>query len=313
MLNKITVVGAGNVGATIAQRMADKGYADIVLMDIVPGLPQGKALDMLEAGAITGSDALILGTNDYADTAGSDIVVITAGLPRKPGMSRDDLLYKNMEIITSVTEQVVKFSPHCILIVVTNPLDAMAQRCFEVSKFPKHRVIGMAGILDTARFRTFIARELNVSVHSVAAYVLGGHGDNMVPMVAYTNVAGQPITSRMTKKKIEQIVNRTREGGEEIVGLLQTGSAFYAPSAAATQMIEAILFDRREILPCSIYLEGEYGISGIFAGVPTALGSKGIEEVIQIDLAKHELSALQRSAQSVQNLVEKMRIAAAIE
>ena len=212
-----------------------------------------------------------------------------------------------MEIITNVTQQVVKFSPHCILIVVTNPLDAMAQRCFEVSKFPKHRVIGMAGILDTARFRTFIARELNVSVHSVAAYVLGGHGDSMVPMVAYTNVAGQPITNRMTEEQITKIVNRTREGGEEIVGLLQTGSAFYAPSAAATQMIEAILFDRREILPCSTYLEGEYGISGIFAGVPTALGSKGVEEVVEIRLAEPELSALQRSAESVKILVEKMR------
>ncbi len=307
MLNKITVVGAGNVGATTAQRMADKGYADVVLVDIVPGLPQGKALDMLEAGAIIGSDALVLGTNDYEDTAGSDIVVITAGLPRKPGMSRDDLLFKNMKIMTEVTQQIVKYSPHCILIVVTNPLDAMAQLAFEVSGFPKHRVMGMAGILDTARFRTFISRELNVSVHNVAAYVLGGHGDSMVPLVGYTNVAGQPITQRLDKEQIDRIVQRTRAGGEEIVGLLQTGSAFYAPSAAITQMVEAILFDRREILPCSVYLEGEYGISGVFAGVPAKLGTHGVERILEIELHPEELEALRTSVETVRGLVEKMR------
>jgi malate dehydrogenase len=307
MLNKITVVGAGNVGATVAQRMADKGYADVMLIDVVPGLPQGKALDMLEAGAIIGSDALVFGTNDYADTAGSDIVVIAAGLPRKPGMSRDDLLFKNMEIMTEVTRQIVKYSPHCILIVVTNPLDAMAQLAFEVSGFPKHRVIGMAGILDTSRFRTFIARELNVSVRNVAAFVLGGHGDSMVPLVGYTNVAGQPITHRMNKEQIDRIVQRTREGGEEIVGLLQTGSAFYAPSAAATQMVEAILFDRREILPCSVYLEGEYGVHGVFAGVPTKLGTHGIERVLEIELEPEELEAFKKSVETVRTLVEKMR------
>ncbi len=307
MLNKITVVGAGNVGATTAQRMADKGYADVVLIDIVPGLPQGKALDMLEAGAITGSDALIFGTNDYEDTAGSDIVIITAGLTRKPGMSRDDLLFQNMGIISDVTKQVVKYSPHCIIIVVTNPLDAMAQRVFEVSGFPKHRVMGMAGILDTARFRTFVAREINVSVHNVAAYVLGGHGDSMVPLVGYTNVAGEPITKRLPKEQIEKIVKRTREGGEEIVGLLRTGSAFYAPSAAVVEMVEAILFDRREILPCSVYLEGEYGINGVFAGVPAKLGSHGIEKLLEIELNAEELEALKKSAETVRGLVEKMR------
>ena len=311
MLNKITVVGAGNVGATTAQRMADKGYADVVLLDIVSGLPQGKALDMLEAGAITGSDAPVVGTNEYEDSAGSDIVVITAGLVRKSGMSRDDLLLKNMEIVGDVTKEVARYSPHCILIVVTNPLDAMAQRAFEVSGFPKHRVMGMAGILDTARFRTFLARELDVSVHNVAAYVLGGHGDSMVPLVGHTNVGGDPISRLLPKERIAQIVQRTREGGEEIVGLLQTGSAFYAPSAAITQMVEAIIFDRKEILPCSVYLEGEYGIHGVFAGVPVKLGTHGIEEILEIELVPEEAAALTRSAELVGELVQKMHSKAA--
>ena len=304
--NKVTVVGAGNVGATAAQRIYDRGYADVVLVDIVEGLPQGKALDMLESGPVLGSDAKVVGTNDYADTAGSDVVVITSGIARRPGMSRDDLLLTNMNIVTSVTESVVAASPDCILVIVTNPLDAMAQRAFQVSSFPKERVVGMAGILDTARFRTFLAEELNVSVNSVEAYVLGGHGDTMVPVTASTTVGGRPIAQVLSAERIDEIVKRTQDGGAEIVNLLKTGSAYYAPSAAIMQMVEAILFDKQEILPCTAYLEGEYGINGLFVGVPLRLGANGVEEIIEFDLTEDEQAALQHSADAVQELVEVM-------
>ncbi len=304
--NKVTVVGAGNVGATAAQRIYDRGYADVVLVDIVEGLPQGKALDMLESGPVLGSDAKVVGTNDYADTAGSDVVVITSGVARRPGMSRDDLLLTNMNIVTSVTKAVVSASPDCILLIVTNPLDAMAQRAFQVSGFPKERVVGMAGILDTARFRTFLAEELNVSVNSVEAYVLGGHGDTMVPVTASTTVGGRPIAQVLSAERIEEIVQRTQDGGAEIVNLLKTGSAYYAPSAAIMQMVEAILFDKQEILPCTALLEGEYGIDGLFVGVPLKLGANGVEEIIEFDLTADEQSALENSAEAVRELVEVM-------
>ena len=306
MRSKVTVVGAGNVGATTAQRIFDKGYADLVLVDIVEGLPQGKALDMLEAGPVLGTDASIVGTNDFDETEGSDIVVITSGVPRKPGMSRDDLLLTNMKIVSSVVGDVVQRSPYCILLVVTNPLDAMAQRALEVSGFPKKRIVGMAGILDTARFRTFIAQELDVSVEAVSAFVLGGHGETMVPVVGSTTVGGKPITGLLTPERIDQIVQRARDGGAEIVNLLKTGSAFYAPSAAIAQMVESILFDKREILPCAAYLEGEYGIDGLFVGVPVKLGSNGVEEVIEFELTEAESSALKRSAEAVRELVSVM-------
>ena len=304
--NKVTVVGAGNVGATAAQRIYDRGYADVVLVDIVEGLPQGKALDMLESGPVLGSDAKVVGTNDYADTAGSDVVVITSGIARRPGMSRDDLLLTNMNIVSSVTESVVAASPDCILVIVTNPLDAMAQRAFQVSGFPKERVVGMAGILDTARFRTFLAEELNVSVNSVEAYVLGGHGDTMVPVTASTTVGGRPITQVLSSERIDEIVKRTQDGGAEIVNLLKTGSAYYAPSAAIMQMVEAILFDKQEILPCTALLEGEYGIDGLFVGVPLRLGANGVEEIIEFDLTGDEQAALKHSADAVQELVDVM-------
>ena len=304
--SKVTIVGAGNVGATAAQRIYDRGYADVVLVDIVEGLPQGKALDMLESGPVLGSDAKVIGTNDYADTAGSDVVVITSGIARRPGMSRDDLLLTNMNIVTSVTEAVVATSPDAILVIVTNPLDAMAQRAFQVSGFPKERVVGMAGILDTARFRTFLAEELNVSVNSVEAYVLGGHGDTMVPVIASTTVGGRPITEVLSAERIDEIVQRTQDGGAEIVNLLKTGSAYYAPSAAIAQMVEAILFDRQEILPCTVYLEGEYGINGLFVGVPIKLGGSGVEEIIEFDLTGDEQAALEHSADAVRELVEVM-------
>lgn len=304
--NKVTVVGAGNVGATAAQRIYDRGYADVVLVDIVDGLPQGKALDMLESGPVLGSDAKVVGTNDYADTAGSDVVVITSGIARRPGMSRDDLLLTNMNIVSSVTESVVAASPDCILVIVTNPLDAMAQRAFQVSGFPKERVVGMAGILDTARFRTFLAEELNVSVNSVETYVLGGHGDTMVPVTASTTVGGRPIAQVLSAERIEEIVKRTQDGGAEIVNLLKTGSAYYAPSAAIMQMVEAILFDKQEILPCTALLEGEYGIDGLFVGVPLRLGANGVEEIIEFDLTGDEQAALKHSADAVQELVDVM-------
>ena len=309
MRSKVTVVGAGNVGATTAQRIFDKGYANLVLVDIIDGLPQGKALDMLEAGPVLGSDASIIGTNGYDETEGSDIVVITSGIARKPGMSRDDLLLTNMKIVTSVVEEAVKRSPNCILLVVTNPLDAMAQRAYQVSGFPKNRVVGMAGILDTARYRAFLAQELNISVEAVAAYVLGGHGDSMVPVIGSTTVGGTPITRLLSRERIEEIVQRTRDGGAEIVNLLKSGSAYYAPSAAIVQMVEAILFDKKQVLPCTAYLDGQYGITGIYVGVPVKLGASGVEEIIEFDLTEEESMALKSSAAAVQELIEVMRSA----
>ena len=300
---KVTVVGSGNVGATAAQRIVDKELADVVLIDIIEGVPQGKALDLLQSGPIEGYDSSLIGTNDYKDTANSDIVIITAGLPRKPGMSRDDLLIKNYEIVKGVTEQVAKYSPNSILIVVSNPLDAMVQTAFKVSGFPKNRVIGMAGILDSARFRAFIAMELNVSVENIHAFVLGGHGDTMVPLPRYSTVSGIPITELMSPERIEALVKRTANGGAEIVSLLKTGSAYYAPSAASVEMVEAIFKDKKKILPCAAYLEGEYGIHGLYVGVPVKLGKNGIEEIIQIKLTAEEQAALNKSAASVKELV----------
>ena len=309
MRSKVTVVGAGNVGATTAQRIFDKGYADVVLVDIVEGLPQGKALDMLEAGPVTGTDATVVGTNGYDETENSDIVVVTSGIARKPGMSRDDLLLTNMKIVSSVVKEVAAMSPNCVLLPVTNPLDAMAQKSHEVSGFPKNRVVGMAGILDTARFRTFLAQELNVSVNSVEAYVLGGHGDTMVPIVGSTTVGGTPVAKLIAKDRLEEIVQRTRDGGAEIVNYLKTGSAYYAPSAAIARMVESILLDRKEILPCTTLLEGEYGINNLFVGVPVKLGAGGVEEVIEFDLNDDELAALRKSADSLQELVDVMAAA----
>ena len=303
---KVTIVGAGNVGATTAQRIVDKGYADVVLVDVIEGMPQGKALDMLEAAPVIGSDAKIVGSNGYEETTGSDVVVITAGIARKPGMSRDDLLLTNMKIVGDVTEAVAKQSPGAILVVVSNPLDAMVYRSYKVSGFPKHRVVGMAGILDTARFRSFLVEELNVSVRDVQAYVLGGHGDTMVPLVNHTTVAGVPIPQLLSKERLDAIVQRTRDGGAEIVNLLKTGSAYYAPSAAAAEMVEAILFDQKRILPCAALLEGEYGINGVYAGVPVKLGAAGIEEIVQLSLTADEQAALERSSASVQELIDVM-------
>ncbi len=308
MRKKITVVGAGMVGATLGQRVAERDYADVVLVDVIPNMPMGKALDLLEAGPILGYDSLVVGSNGYEETAGSDIVVITSGLPRKPGMSRDDLLRKNQEIVTQVTQEIVARSPNSILIVVTNPLDAMAQLAYSVSKFPRERVMGMAGVLDTARFRTFIAQELHVSVRDVAAYVLGGHGDTMVPLVRFTTVAGVPVSKLIPAERLAQIVQRTRDGGAEIVNLLGSGSAFYAPSAAVAQMIDSIVLDKKMILPCAVHLQGEYGINNLFVGVPAKLGAKGVEEVIQIDLTDEEQAALQKSADAVNELVAVMGI-----
>ncbi|TMD23387.1 MAG: malate dehydrogenase [Chloroflexi bacterium] len=304
--SKITVVGAGNVGATLAQRLAERGYADIVLVDIVEGLPQGKALDMLQAGPIVGYDSRVSGTNGYEETAGSAICVITSGVPRKPGMSRDDLVKTNMSIVRGVTEELVRRSPDTTLIVVSNPLDAMAQLALEVSKFPRERVIGMAGVLDTARFRTFIAQELNVSIHDVQAYVLGGHGDTMVPLARLCTVAGIPITKLIKPDRIEAIVQRTRDGGAEIVNLLKSGSAYYAPSAAVAQMVDAIMLDRKQVMPCAVRLDGEYGIRGLFVGVPVKLGAGGAEQIIELDLTDDERTALRHSADSVEELVGVM-------
>lgn len=304
--SKVTVVGAGNVGATTVQRIFDKGYADVVLVDIVEGLPQGKALDILESGPISGSDASIVGTNAYEETADSDVVVITSGIARKPGMSRDDLLLTNMRIVTSVVNQAVAHSPDAVLVPVTNPLDAMAQRAFQVSGLAKNRVVGMAGILDTARFRTFLATELGVSVEGVDAWVLGGHGDSMVPIVGSTIVGGQPVSRLLPKDRLDQLVKRTQDGGAEIVNYLKTGSAYYAPSAAIVQMVESILFDKKQVLPCTAYLEGEYGIVGLFVGVPVKLGAGGVEEIVEFDLTGEEAAALKRSAEAVRELVEVM-------
>jgi malate dehydrogenase len=305
---KVTVVGAGNVGATTAQRVADAELADVVMIDILEGVPQGKGLDMLEACPVSGSDVHVLGTNDYEDTKDSDIVVITAGLPRKPGMSRDDLLNKNYEIVKGVTEQVAKQSPEAILIVVSNPLDAMVQTAFKVSGFPKNRVMGMAGVLDSARMRAFIAMEMKVSVDNIHAFVLGGHGDDMVPLPRYSTVAGIPLPDLMSQEVIDRIVDRTRKGGGEIVSYLKTGSAYYAPSAAIVEMVDAILQDKKKILPVAAYLEGEYGINGLYMGVPAKLGSKGVEEIVEISLSNEERAALQKSAAGVQELVGKIGV-----
>ncbi len=308
MNRKVSVIGSGNVGATAARSMADKELADVVVLDILEGIPQGKGLDMLEACPVEGSDARVLGTNDYADTADSDIVVITAGLARKPGMSRDDLLTKNYQIIKSVTEQVVKYSPNCIIVPVTNPLDAMCQVVYRVSGFPRERVIGMAGVLDSARMRTFIAQELDVSVENTHAFVLGGHGDTMVPLPRYSTVAGVPITELMDAATIDAIVRRTAGGGAEIVKLLGTGSAFYAPGSAVVEMIEAILKDKKKILPCAAFLQGEYGIRDLFVGVPVKLGARGLEQIIEIKLMKDEQAALDRSAAAVRELVQVIHV-----
>ena len=304
MRKKVTVVGAGMVGGTAAHRLADKELCDVVLTDIIEGLPQGKGLDLAESAPIEGYDSRVFGTNDYKDTATSDIVVITAGIPRKPGMSRDDLLKTNYAIVKETTENVVKYSPNSILIVVSNPLDAMAQTTYKVSGFSKNRVIGMAGVLDSARMRTFIAQELEVSVENVTAFVLGGHGDTMVPLARYSTVAGIPLPDLLSRERIDAIVKRTRDGGAEIVNLLKTGSAFYAPSAAIVEMVEAILKDKKKILPCAAYLEGEYGIRGVFVGVPVKLGARGIEQVIEIKLMPEEQAALEKSAAAVKELVD---------
>jgi malate dehydrogenase len=303
MRNKVTIVGSGNVGATGAHWIASKELADVVLIDILEGVPQGKALDLLEAMPIEKRDSHVIGTNDYADTANSDIVVITAGIPRKPGMSRDDLLNTNHKIMSDVVSKVVQYSPNCIMIIVSNPLDAMAQAAYKLSGFPRERVIGMAGVLDSSRFRTFIAEELQVSVENVTAFVLGGHGDTMVPLPRYSTVAGIPITELIEPTRLEQIVQRTRDGGAEIVKYLKTGSAYYAPSAAFTEMVEAILKDKKKILPCAVYLEGEYGIKGLFVGVPAKIGTNGVEKIIEIKLTADEQAALQRSAGAVKELV----------
>ena len=303
MNRKVTVIGSGNVGATAARSLADKELADVVVLDILEGVPQGKALDMLEACPVEGSDARVLGTNDYADTEGSDIVVITAGLARKPGMSRDDLLNKNHQIIKSVTEQVVKYSPDCIIVPVTNPLDAMCQVVYRVSGFPRERVIGMAGVLDSARMRTFIAQELNVSVENTHAFVLGGHGDTMVPLPRYSTVAGIPITELMDAATVDAIVARTAAGGAEIVKLLGTGSAYYAPGSSVVEMVEAIIKDKKKILPCAAFLQGEYGISDLYVGVPVKLGAAGLEEIIEITLTDDEQASLKKSADAVRELV----------
>lgn len=305
---KVSIIGAGNVGATCAFRIAEKGYADIVLLDIIAGLPQGKGLDMLEATPIINSDVKIMGTNDYEETANSDIVVITAGVSRKPGMSRDDQVFTNMKIVREVTEKVVRYSPNCIIIVVANPLDAMTQLALHISKFPRNRVLGQSGILDSARFRTFIAQELDVSVKNVSTCVLGAHGDTMVPVIRLCTVAGVPITKLLPKEKIDSLVERTIKGGDEIVGLLKTGSAFYAPAAATAQMVDAIILDKKEILPCAAYLEGEYGIDGVVVGVPVKLGKKGIEQIIELELTPEEDAALKKSANAVRELVEVMNL-----
>ena len=305
--NKVTVIGAGNVGATTAQRIAEAGLADVVLIDIVDGLPQGKGLDLAEAAPVVGHDARLVGTNDYADTAGSDIVVVTSGLARQPGMSRDDLLAKNAGIVGSVVEQSVAHSPDSILIIVTNPLDAMCHVALQASGFPRERVLGMAGVLDSARFRTFIARELGVSVEDTHAFVLGGHGDTMVPLPRYSTVAGVPITELLSADRVAALVDRTANGGAEVVALLKTGSAFYAPAASTFEMVESILLDRKRVLPCAVLLDGEFGTRGLFVGVPVVLGAGGMERVFEIELTADEQAAFDRSAEAVRELVEKLR------
>ena len=305
---KVTVVGAGNVGASVAQYLVEKELADVVLVDVLEGIPQGKALDLAQAGPVHGYDSQLVGSNSYDETAGSDIVVITAGLARKPGMTRDDLLFKNAEIVGSVVDQVVVRSPDSILILVTNPLDAMVQLAWKKSKFPAQRVIGMAGVLDSARFRTFIARELNVSVENVTAFVLGGHGDSMVPLPRFSTVAGIPVTELLPPDKIDALVKRTANGGAEIVALLKSGSAYYAPAAATVEMVEAILKDKKKILPCAAYLDGQYGVKGLYVGVPVKLGRGGVEQIIEIKLTPSESAAFQKSAAAVRELVEKLKL-----
>jgi malate dehydrogenase len=307
MRKKVTVVGAGNVGANCALRIADKELADVVLVDVVEGVPQGKALDLLESGPVEGYDVSITGTNSYEPTANSDVVVITAGFPRKPGMSRDDLLVANYEVVRTATEQAVKYSPNCILILVTNPLDAMCWTAQQVSGFSKNRIIGMAGVLDTARFRTFIAEELGVSFENVTAMVLGGHGDTMVPLVRLSSVSGIPITELLDKATIDRLVQRAREGGAEIVKYLKTGSAYYAPSAATVEMVESILKDKKKVLPCAAFLEGEYGIKDLFVGVPVKLGARGIEKIYTIELSPEEQVMLDKSAGAVKELIDVLK------
>jgi malate dehydrogenase len=304
--NKVTVIGAGNVGATVAQRVAEAGLADVVLVDIVDGLPQGKALDLAQAAPVVGHDAAVAGTNDYDDTAGSDIVVVTSGLARQPGMSRDDLMAKNAGIVRAVVGEAARRSPDSILIVVTNPLDAMCHVAHDASGFPRERVLGMAGVLDSARFRTFIARELGVSVEDTHAFVLGGHGDTMVPLSRYSTVAGVPITELLPADRVRALEERTANGGAEIVGLLKTGSAFYAPAASTYEMVDAILRDRRRVLPCAVRLQGEFGISDLFVGVPAVLGRGGLERVFEIQLTPDERVAFERSAAAVRELVDKL-------
>jgi malate dehydrogenase len=307
MRTKITVVGAGNVGATTAQRLAEPDYANVVLVDIVEGMPQGKALDLNQSAPVLGNEPNMVGTNGYEETAGSEIVIITSGFPRQPGMSRDDLLAKNKEIVGDVAQQVADRSPDAIVIVVTNPLDAMCHVAFDVTQFPRQRVIGMAGILDSARFRTFLAWELGVSVRDVTGFVLGGHGDTMVPVVSYTNVAGIPIRQKIDDARLEEIVQRTRDGGAEVVKLLQKGSAFYAPSAAVVEMVESIIYDQKRVLPCAALCQGEYGIDGLFVGVPVKLGTEGIEEIVEYNLSETEREGLHHSADSVKELVEALK------
>ena len=306
MRTKVTVVGAGNVGATTAQRLAERGYADVVLIDIVEGLAEGKALDMYEASPVVGVDSITSGSTDYATTEGSDIVVITSGVARKPGMSRDDLLSINMKIVDEVTRKAIAASPNAVLIVVSNPLDAMCHVAYDAAGIPANRVVGMAGILDTARYRSFVAEALKVSVEDVQAYVLGGHGDTMVPLASYTTAAGIPIGELLPQDQIDAIIQRTRDGGAEIVNLLKTGSAFYAPSAAVAQMVDSIALDKRRILPCAALLEGQYGVDGLFIGVPVILGGNGIERVLEISLTDDEQAMLKHSADAVQELVNDM-------
>lgn len=305
---KVSIIGAGNVGATCAFRIAEKGYADVVLVDIIEGLPQGKGLDMLEATPIIDSDVNIIGTNAYEETANSDIVVITSGVPRKPGMSRDDLVLTNMKIIQEVTQKVAQYSPNCIIIMVANPLDAMTQLALHISKFPRNRLFGQSGILDSARFRTFIAQELNVSVKDVFTCVLGGHGDTMVPITRLCTVGGIPIAELLPEEKIDSLVQRTVKGGGEIVNLLKTGSAFYAPGVATAQMVDAIILDKKKILPCAAYLEGEYGIEGVVVGVPAKLGKNGVEQIIELKLTSEEDAALKKSADAVRELLSVMKL-----
>jgi len=306
--NKISIIGAGNVGATAAHWAASKELGDVVLLDVAEGVPQGKALDLMEAAPIEGFDCNITGTNSYEDTAHSDVVIITAGLARKPGMSRDDLLLKNADIIRGVSEQVARYSPEAYIVMVSNPLDAMSHVAMKATGFPKNRVVGMAGVLDAARFRTFVAMELNVSVEDVHALVLGGHGDTMVPLARFCNVSGIPVTSMITKDRLDAIVERTRNAGAEIVNLLKTGSAYYSPAASAVQMAEAILKDKKRVIPCAAYLEGEYGIKGLFVGVPVKLGAGGIEKIIELELTPHEIDELNKSAKAVKGLMAVLKM-----